>query len=170
MNSTWELILTDYEKEDQSSYIERMSSLFPNIPRFITSFFWNTLKREDFKKLFCELDFSKLKVEERKVSTEELLSIDHLFHEFVEGVSQNPVGKIEVYSHIDGTIESWRDEGTWKVPVMIFCPKVKGNTPMKAETLIEGHTRLGILRGLMKSHSDAYKVHAEHKAFFLYEN
>ncbi|WP_412472176.1 hypothetical protein [Halobacteriovorax sp. RT-2-1] len=143
-----------------------MKILFPNIPEPILKFFWNISPYDEIYDLFVSVDFSKIKVEIDYISTVELLNIRSVFSDYVENISKMAEGKIEINKSRFGVVESWENYGTWMVPVMIF-EKTDLRSNDRTVVLFEGHTRLGILRGLNSLMNTKYKLASSHKAYIL---
>lgn len=103
------------------------------------------------------------------VLTEDLLAIGNAatYPDFIEEISNNAMlynkeGDIVIDSR-DDVIQWWKNHGTWKTPP-IFLDGTKLKKPTKKLHLVEGHTRLGNLKGIFTE--KVFKLANFHKIYY----
>jgi hypothetical protein len=109
----------------------------------------------DFQKQYGHLDLHAVAWDLKSIPASELLacSVFPRFAEWVDIVADRTrVVPIEGWKEVRlprGASESWRERGTWlRSPVMISGEMIGSANPLH---LVEGHTRLGALRGLVEA-------------------
>ena len=163
VRSSYELLLTDYQNEPQESYVKRMQSQFPHLDQRVLKFFWNSLNMNELKGLFEKVNFQKIKCYSKHETIQDILCFSSLVPNWIETVSNDPLFKIEQFKYDSKIIDSWKDRGTWKEPILVFIPKETGK-----KLLFEGHTRVGILKGLFINQE--LPLADKHKVIYLEES
>lgn len=94
---------------------------------------------------YGHLDLQSLRWSIEACSAATLISAKSCFEEYVETVAEHPHFTIE--HHRATRPHAW--EGTWEVPPYFMVGSLWAS-PHQGLHLVEGHTRVGILRGLVR--------------------
>ena len=147
MHDTWKLLQyfgsNDLFKESKQHYIERQKKCFSHLSEeVLLQFFREHSKDKTTIKLYGHLDFNKLQFKKIQLSIPEILNLK-IYSEYAI-IDKNNDYIIQLYN--------WNNMGTWKIAPLIMPNKYCINSNLYRGNgeyiLIEGHTRLGVLREL----------------------
>jgi len=145
-----ELIHYDTEKS-----IQKLKNEFGiNAPdSVIKQFYLDLSNKSDFLEFYGNINLNSIKWALVDVPTKDLLDIgdaatcpDYLVEISRNAALYNELGDDAIDSRKD-VAEYWKVYGTWKTPP-IFLDGTKLKKPTKKLHLVEGHTRLGCLKGV----------------------
>ena len=134
---------------DRSAFdleIERRGIHWPEA--VVRQWLWEHGKHEDFLAQYDHLDLLALKWELRQVAAADLCDATFYeeFADYVAGVERAPYWKVDQYRKGFGE-DVWTT--TWRLPPILVSGELRA-VPQLSMHLVEGHTRLGILRGLVR--------------------
>lgn len=114
----------------------------------IEQFLYNHGDKGEFLEQYGELDLSVLRwsLEEVPASELDACTCYPPFRDLVDSVASHAHWKIDQYRSIHGD-SVWT--GTWRVPPVMLAGAICA-PPQQELHLVEGHTRLGVLTGLIK--------------------
>ena len=135
----------------------------------IEQFYLDHNNDDMFKSLYGDLDILKLKWSLIDVETERFLQIDKAasYPDFLEETSEDASHFDErgekAIAHINEDLEYWKTYGSWSVPPIFINGHMLSN-PTTDFHLVEGHIRVGSLRGINKY--KLLKITKMHKVYF----
>jgi hypothetical protein len=169
VHQSFQKLITDYEKESKAEYVIRMKTIFPHIDINILSFFWSSISDDDvFSDLFGYVDFDSVKTYSALVPWQSILCYSSLFPDWIELVSDDPSYRFELYGHDTDVVRSWKEEGTWHTPILVFVPP-EASRQKEKKVVFEGHTRVGILKGLLINNESGINPLQRQEVIFLGE-
>ncbi len=172
-HKTWKQI-APLDKEtfynDIDEYIIRISSIqwTNNIPKLVFDQWILHLYKHELTKNYSWIDLSKVKFEVEIWDTDKLLNINFLRDDYIEDLTTMSTDEIKKYTR-NSDRAYWEKNGTWKIPPIIANTLSFGNIPPNVEfhsplQLIEGHTRIGLLKRYYKSE---LKINKEHSIYLM---
>jgi hypothetical protein len=140
---------------DLSEYTRGLASLGINWPAPPThEILFNLAGSEHIIRLYGHLDLRRVRWDLQTIPAATLAAAAVPWDEGLEAVA-------EVCSHLDFTIRNYREvwNGTWRVPPYLIDGALM-NPPAEGLHLIEGHTRMGVLRGsLLRADITPHSLH-----------
>ncbi len=143
---------------DSAANIDRdsLKRCLPDTPDdVLTQVYADHGRKDDFQSQYGELDITSLRWEKRDFSAAEIAASCHYdrFDNWIDGVEQRVAQfSAQGWACIDtrpNVVAHWREHMTWlRLPVFIAGHLIGAPTPLR---LVEGHTRVGLLRGLIKA-------------------
>jgi len=161
-----ELCMHDFAKS-----IKKLQNEFGiNAPNsVIRQFYLDHHDKSAFIELYGELDLHNIKWRLKNISIEDLLFINEeaTYPDFVKEIAQNAkfyyeLGDAVIDTRID-IIQYWKNHGTWKTPPILINGTILKNPTSKFH-LVEGHTRLGNLKGIYTE--KVFKLANFHKIYY----
>ncbi len=114
-------------------------------------------KNDDFLELYGDIDLSKIKWEKHKLRAKELVECSYYnkYSDWLEGMSE----RMDNYStlgwdclhHTEKVMNYWKNNSTWYRRPIFFDFDPSSISQEKCLRLLEGHTRIGILKGALKN-------------------
>jgi hypothetical protein len=148
--------LMDLPFDPRSDLIEldAVISALPNTPEAVArQVFVDHGRKEEFQAAYGCLDISAIEWKQVKRPAVEICSASvlPLFRRWFEGVGHRPERfEAEGWACIDSrpaVVAHWAEHSTWITPPVLIYGELEGGTGLR---LIEGHTRVGLLAGLIK--------------------
>ena len=149
--------------------IQRLKNEFGiNAPdSVIKQFYLDHHDKDSFIEFYGHIDLHTIKWTLIEVSTENILAIDDAatYPDFIKDVSIdikycNKISDIDVRADV---VHHWKNYATWKTPP-IFLDGTKLKKPTKKLHLVEGHTRVGNLKGIFSK--KLFKLADFHKIYY----
>lgn len=162
-----ELKEIDFLSSEREESIKRLKNEFKlDAPKLvIEQFYLDHHKNYSFLELYGTVDLQTIQWNLIKVSTEKILAIDEeaTYPNYVKEVSQNILLYNELGDSVidirNEVVQSWKNDGTWIIPP-IFLDGSKLKQQTKKLHLVEGHTRVGNLKGIFQNKIfDLAKLH-----------
>lgn len=143
-------------KKDECGLMDfnELLKLLPNTPEDVLSqFFYDHGRKHDFQSQYSHLEINKLKWREIELKADEIIksSFYESYSNYIIEVSER-LNKFEKEDFFcidirEKVVNNWKEERTWlKSPIFLDAKLVA--KPNKLH-LVEGHTRFGILKGLL---------------------
>lgn len=146
----------DFVSSTRGESIKRLKDEFGiNAPNLvIEQFYLDHNNNDSFLELYGNIDLRTIKWALVEVSTENILAIDDAATcpDFVKDISENATlyneRGDEMIDIRNDVIQGWKNNGTWITPP-IFIDGTKLKKQTKKLHLVEGHTRVGNLKGIV---------------------
>jgi len=135
-------------REDRGSFddeCQRRGLVWP--PSVIGQFLFDHGNNPDFIAQYDHLDLSRIVWETRRLPAK-VLAVSTFYEDFgerVHSVASHPQWTLEQYYEGHGVVFG----DTWKVPPLLIQGRLR-RPPQSQLHLLEGHTRLGVLIGLLR--------------------
>ena len=143
-------------KKDECGLMDfnELLNLLPNTPEDVLSqFFYDHGRNCDFQEQYAHLEINKLKWREIELKADEIIKCSFYEHysDYIFEVSERlNKFKEEDFFCIDirkEVVDNWEKEKTWlKIPIFLDAKLLEKSNKLH---LVEGHTRFGILKGLL---------------------
>lgn len=152
-----ELNHVDFIRYEHINSIQKLKDEFHiNAPASVMSqFYLDHSDKSSFLELYGDINLYTIKWKLIDIQIDELLSVVDAatYPEFVEEVA-NTISYNKERNNMfidvrDDVVQYWEKYGTWKTPP-IFLDGTILKTPTTKLHLVEGHTRLGNLKGIFK--------------------
>ncbi|GAB2191088.1 hypothetical protein [Sessilibacter sp. MAH2] len=136
----------------------------------VKQFYIDHSDKDEFISMYGHIDLTKILWSLIEVHVDEIISIstEATFPDYMNEVSEDAsyfsqIGEKVISSRLE-IREHWKMHGTWRVPPVFISRELLNPPSIKGLHLVEGHTRVGCLKGLSK-----YKVidvKKYHKVYF----
>lgn len=145
------------ENEEFDNYIERIKRCYRCVDKNFLHFLYEFNNIPEIIDLFLDENLSKFRWKKEKMAIKDIIQLESLFPDYLDDISKNPTNSIEVRGSQNS--KYWETYGTWEEEIIIL-----NNNRM---ILLEGHTRVGILKGLQNNLSDKYIPQKNHNVIFI---
>ena len=164
-----QLLQLPYEARTDKIYISELLDRLPNFPQeILRDFLADHGRKDDFQEQYAHIDLLRIKWLEQRVAAENLIECA-LFGRFMprfaavtarpDSWSEKGWGCVDPREQV---INYWRKHKTWqRKPIFLNGALMFSE---KDYYLVEGHTRLGLLKGLIGSNVVSRK--ASHSIWF----
>lgn len=159
--------------ETEKEYISRIAQVFPLIPDLVLAqLFFEHAFNEEFIRNYGWIDFGNASFTRQKWPIDALKKV-RVFSNFQSYVNaKSLLDDYGSFSCNSKDLRFWKEHGTWRVPIVVLDCGSLNSIPKHAEIkgryqLIEGHTRLGYARALMKMALVGSGIIAESHEIFL---
>ena len=165
-----DLAKLEFKPWDHREFLEYMASVGLTVPWEVAlQFYFDHRDKEEFVSQYGHLDLRRLEWRTEDWSAEVLLQVSMYspFVRWTDVVARKAKNLgIEGFSAMDSRSEvvaHWENQGTWRVPPILIDGTLV-RPPSSGPRLVEGHTRIGCLRGLVGI--GALPPESMHKVFF----
>ncbi len=143
-------------KKDECGLMDfnELLNLLPNTPEDVLSqFFYDHGRNCDFQEQYGHLEITKLKWKEVELKADEIIksSFYEDYSDYIIGVSER-LNKFEKEDFFcidirEKVVNNWKIKKTWlRTPIFLDAKLLEKSNKLH---LVEGHTRFGILKGLL---------------------
>lgn len=140
-----------YDENTEQIDIEALQKELPETPKCVLEQVYSAHGRKyDFQEQYAEIDISSLVWEKTSIPACKIISCTYyqVFRSWFENVASRAENFYEnSWKCVDTrqeVVKNWQNENTWIIPPVFISGKTKDKLH-----LIEGHTRVGLLKGLV---------------------
>ncbi len=169
MSNFSDLMKLKYNENSETIDIPTLRVLLPDNPEeIIRDLYSDHGRKNSFQEQYSHIQISSLKWEKRKLKAKDILSCECFpnFSDWLNAVRRRASSFPEYgWNCIDvrpQVVAHWQECGTWLVPPIFIERRLLSDE--NGYWLVEGHTRVGTLKGLVEQ--SVISPHSIHEIFF----